>query len=79
MVGGICSTDGKRINITARKIAERAGDVTPLTLGEERMPEGDAVSTCVPRLEGEKVLHDLLYILIVSVGGGEIIRGRGGT
>jgi hypothetical protein len=49
--------DEREVDRKRRKIAERAGDVgdvTPLTLGEERMPEGDAVSTCVPRLEGEK-------------------------
>jgi hypothetical protein len=31
------------------KIAGRAGDVTPLTLGGERMPEGGAVLMYVPR------------------------------
>ena len=63
----------KRINVTTHKIAERAGDVTPLTLGEERMLRGDAVLTCVPQLGGEGIN----YILIVSVGGRGVIRGRG--
>jgi hypothetical protein len=36
-----------------RKIAERAGDVTPLTLGRGRGLD-DAVSTCVPRLAGRR-------------------------
>ena len=48
MMNGRWIGKGKRINITARNIAKRAGGVTPLVLGEEIIPEGDAVLTYVP-------------------------------
>ena len=62
-------------NVTASKIDEWDGDATPLTHGEENIPEGYTVSMCVPQLRGGGISTN--YILIVSGGVGEEMRGRG--